>query len=411
MIKKILLLILLLLCVSCAKEEDTNDNGKEYIEPVRDLLLYDQVDEKLQERLKKANNDSYFQNYQFEMLFKEAYPDALTDINGNPFRFEEHENVWLEIVSVNCGHCREQLAYVNEMLAFEDVTFVQYFNVGTAEEIRELYASQDLEIPENLTVIAKDASMRSYVSGTLKAKMYPTLVAFRNGTVSFVNAGEIAAEDLPVIHEICFENTIRPEELVDKKGNDLLSLNHSVDDVKASLSTENLQSLKELDNDDKTEELTLSIIGSSCDYQKKNAHGSSAYINEVNDFAYYQDKKTVFIYTYLRDNSETDKVKFINELIGSDDGYSYVVVLMEGLESSSAALKNMNVSFHCPVVSSLASMPSDLLKIGLVNYPTAIFVDEGVFTGVYSNIQDAETFKKALRLFISEESLAYVDNN
>ena len=410
MIKKILLSILLILCVSCSSQE-TSPDKKEYIDPVKDVLLFDEVDQKLQDRLKAANNDAYYQNYQFQMLFKDIYEDTLTDINGNPFRFKEHEKVWLEIVSVNCGHCQDQLTYVKDLLAYEDVTFVQYFNVGHEEEVRELYASQDLEIPEDLTVITLDPAFRSYIANYLKVKLYPSLIGIMDREVSFINAGEIAMEDLPKIYDICFVDRIKKEELTDRKGRDLLSLNHSIDDVRASLNPENLESLRELDNDDHTEELTLSIIGSSIDYKEKNARGSSAYINEVNDFTYYQDKKTVFLYTYLRDNSETDKVEFINELIRSDENYQYVVVLMEGMESSSAALRNMKVSFTAPVVSSLAAIPGDLLKFGLINYPTAVFVDEGTFTGVYSNIADVESFKKALGLFLSDDCIAYKKNN
>ena len=85
--------------------------------------------------------------------------------------------------------------------------------------------------------------------------------------------------------------------------------------------------------------------------------------------------------------------------------------LVEGFESSSAALNNMSVKFRCPAVSMLASIPKDLFGFGLVNYPTAVFVDRGVFTGAYSNIESKEKFAEACELFISDGSIAYKRNN
>ncbi len=410
MLKK-LLFLLLFLCVSCTKPEETAHPAREYIEPMKDVLLFDEIDAKLQDRLQEANNDAYFQNYQFQMLFQEAYDGTLTDIDGEPFRFDEHEKIWLEIVSVSCSHCQNQLSYINEILDYEDVSFVQYFNVGTEEEIRELYAQQGIAIPKELTVIARDDDFRQYITDILHVKVYPTLIGFADDEVSFVNAGEMEMDRLPVVYDLCFENRLQRSELVTAKGEDLLSINRSMEDVEASLSEENRQRLSELDHDGKTRELTLSMIGREIDYKKYNANNNSIYIDEVKDFTRYQDKKTVFIYTYLRDNSETDKVEFINELIHNDENYDYVVILMEGLESSSAALRHMDVSFDAPVVSSLARVPSDLLRYGLVSYPTAIFADEGVFVGAYSQIESVEQFKKALQLFLSEESLAYPENN
>ena len=116
-------------------------------------------------------------------------------------------------------------------------------------------------------------------------------------------------------------------------------------------------------------------------------------------------------FTYLRDNSETEKVKQINELISSDEGIEYIVVLIEGLESSSAALKDMKIGFSCPVVSVLGYMPDDFFGFGLIAYPTAVFVDRGTFTGAYSDIESKEKMAEAISLFLSDECIAYRRNN
>ena len=96
----------------------------------------------------------------------------------------------------------------------------------------------------------------------------------------------------------------------------------------------------------------------------------------------------------------------INELIEKDE-YNYVVLLAEGMESSSQALRNMSVSFECPVVSLSSSVPNDFYSIVISQYPSALFIKNGVVAGVYSNITDKESFDKAKQLFLGEDSIVY----
>ena len=138
---------------------------------------------------------------------------------------------------------------------------------------------------------------------------------------------------------------------------------------------------------------------------------SDIYINEIDDFTVYEDDELVLIYTFLRDNSQVERVDFINGLIEDNPDLSFIVILIEGAESSSAALNNMKMKFKCPVVSTLGYIPSDFFKFGIAAYPTAIFVDKGTFTGAYSNIKDKETFKKATSIFLNEGCVAYKINN
>ena len=70
----------------------------------------------------------------------------------------------------------------------------------------------------------------------------------------------------------------------------------------------------------------------------------------------------------------------------------------------------MDIRFDCPVVSLSARVPDDLTRVGYISYPSAAFVDNGVFSGVYSNIQQ-DAFKNALEWFLSDRSIAYKKNN
>ena len=264
---------------------------------------------------------------------------------------------------------------------------------------------------DEIIVIARDEGFKNYINDTLKLKNYPTYLSCDKGIITFNTIGELNEESYPEFCDIGFVNLIKDSDLIDKDGNDLHTLNRSIEDVKSDLSKENQKKLEELDNDDYTEELTLKLMGKEPDLTTKSESSTDLYYSEVSDFKEYEEDKLVLIYTYLRDNSETDKVLFINDLMEVYEDLKFVVVLVEGFESSSAALRNMNIRFNCPVVSVLGNLPEDLFNFGLAAYPTALFVDKGTFTGAYSNVESKEKFDTAIELFLSENCIAYKRNN
>ncbi len=152
-------------------------------------------------------------------------------------------------------------------------------------------------------------------------------------------------------------------------------------------------------------------MGKKADLETTNTPQGDHFYSEVDDFSVYENEKLVLLYTYLRDNSETEKVEFINDLMKQESDEKYIVILVEGLESSSFALKNMSVRFNCPVVSVLGRMPEDFFNFGLANYPTAVFLDKGTFTGAYSNIESKEKYTEALGIFLGDQCIAYKSNN
>ena len=256
-----------------------------------------------------------------------------------------------------------------------------------------------------------DENFKDYLIDEVGIKMYPTLLTFKNNRLSFCAEGETSMISFRYICDIGFNNILKEEDFIDDKGENVLKINRSIDDVKNDLSSENQNKIKSLDNDNYTEELTYTLMSKQLDFDKISNRKSDVYINEIEDYSVYKDKQLVLLYTFLRDNSQTDKVEFINEIIDDNPNMNFIVVLIEGLESSSAALRNMKIRFKCPVVSTLGMMPDDFFRFGISSYPTAIFVNEGVFVGGYSNIESKEKFKEAISVFLSEDSVAYKKNN
>jgi thiol-disulfide isomerase/thioredoxin len=409
MTRKIISLFLILCLWGCQKQipEETVCE-EEYIDPLKDVFIFDELDDSLKEKIKKANCNNDYKNYQFEMLGKGLPDQVLTDIIGNEVDLKSKDRFYLEVVSVECSHCRKQLGVIADLVKDSDIPFIQYFNVGNKEEILDLYADQNIEIPEKLTVISEEESMKDYVKNELGLRQYPTLIAFDKGKAVFTVTGEIDEESFEAIEEISYKDPLDMDLIQEKR-----KLNRSVEDLIGDLSEENIAKLEALDHDDYSRELTYQLMGKKLDFNEISNRKSEVYINQIDDFSVYEDKKPVLIYTYLRDNSEAEKekVKFINELISGNDDVEFIVVLIEGMESSSAALKNMDIGFGCPVVSVLGRMPDDFFRFGLIAYPTAVFVDKGTFTGAYSDIESKEKLAEAIDLFLSDESIAYKRNN
>ena len=409
--KKILLVLLLFLTSCTKKEEEPVITKEEYIDPAKDIFIFDKIDGNLASRIKDANAGKDFKNYQFMMLYKDIYDGVLEDINGNKFRLSDYDQVILEIVSVECSHCRRQLGMLEAFMAENEVPFVQYFNVGTKDEIVELYEEEDMTIPDDIIIVAHDDGLNDYLKKTLQIKTYPTTITFKDDKVTFAAEGEIDLRAFRRILNIGFTELISEDDLKDENGVLYTELSRSIDEVRNDISDENLKKLKALDNDDYSEELTLKLMGKKLDFNTFSNPHSELYRNDIGDFSAYEDERLVLIYTYLKDSTETEKVRFINELMDENSDVRYIVVLIEGMDSSSAALNGMSQSFNCPVVSVLGYMPDDFFGFGIIAYPTAVFVDKGTFTGAYSNIESPEKFKTALELFLSDECIAYKRNN
>ena len=152
MMKKIVAVLLAVLLAACTGE-NAEPVKEEYIDPVKDVFIFAEADSGLQKRLKDANNGLDYKNYQFKMMFLDIYDKEITDIEGRTYDLRTFENVILQIVSVECEHCHRQIGMIDDLLNKTDALFIQYFNVGTASEIRSLYEELDRQIPEELCIV------------------------------------------------------------------------------------------------------------------------------------------------------------------------------------------------------------------------------------------------------------------
>lgn len=401
--------MMIFLLAGCSPKQEEIEEDIEYIDPVKDIFIFSALNENTQNRIRRANSNKDYSNYQFKMLFKDVYEGKVQDIEGNTIDLTESEKLILEVVSVDCAHCKKQNELINEFVEYFDGTFIQYFNVGTKEEIMEFYG--DMQIPEDLIIVERDEELKEYLLHELGIKKYPTTLGYYEGKLSFMNDGECDLIGFREFCDISFDKRLGEDDFLDENGDDLLNVNRTIDDVKNDLSKANQELIKELDNDDYTEELTYSLMSQKVDFTKISNRKSDVYINEIDDFSVYENDELVLLYTFLRDNSQVDRVDFINGLIEDNPDLKFIVVLIEGAESSSAALKNMPMKFRCPVVSVLGYIPEDFFRFAIAAYPTAVFVNKGVFTGGYSNILDKQTFKKASTIFLGEGCVAYKHNN
>lgn len=405
MLKKIATILSVLMLVSCTANKN-QEIQKDYIDPVMDIFIFDELNDDYKETIKKANSNKDYKNAQFKMLNKEVYSDDLVDIDGNIINLTNFDEFVLEVASVGCDHCSKLISEHLEYMLSKGVRIIQYFN-DDKEDIISFYDDIGMEVPKNLIVICKDDELYDYLHDYLVLEAYPTLISYKDSKVSFETSGDMDNGELDAYFDISFNNTINDNSEILS----VISTLRTKDDVKKSFSKENLDKLNSLDNDSNTVDYTLSVIGKKLNFDRISNSKSSVYINEIDSFDEYKDKNLALIYTNLGSEEDASKIKYINKLINSNDTVKYIVVLIEGLESSTNIYNNLDVKFAAPVVSVLGYIPDDFFTIGFRNYPSALFVEKGTFTGAYSNINSIENFNKAIDMFIGDNSIALKINN
>ena len=402
---RILLICLLTLLCSCSREEI---NKTEYIDPVKDLFVFGELDDDLADRIRSACSGAEFRNYQFTMLEEKIYPETVYDIHNEAVDLKGYDKVCFDIVSVKCSHCKKMLHQLAEVSFDSDTLFVQYFNVGDAKAIEELYEAEGLTMRDDIITLSHSEELEDYIRYDLKIENYPTLITFRDGKVTFSVIGEFAKEKWTEIVDIGFEHPIQREELCDAQGNFLPDLIRTAEDVKESLSEENQTKLEELG--EQSEDLTLKRMGKTVSFDVYRNTNSDIYYNEISDYSEYKNRDLILFYEDLNGRDVTESVSLINELIEADPETEHIVILNEGAASSSSVLKNSGLHYNCPVISMLASIPDDLIDYEISSYPTAVFIEKGTVTGVCAEL-DIERYQEAKQIFLGEGCIARIENN
>lgn len=413
MIKKVLIISLLVFLCACTNTSNIEENVEDlkYIDSINDVFIFDKIDKSLKDRISYANGNSEFDNYQFKMLNKKGYDKQLFDIYGNSINLKDIGTYLLDVVSVDCKHCRNMIKeHLNEMCS-SDIQLIQYFNIGTKSEIIDLYKELEIDIPNNIIIIEHYDDFDDYIRDYLKLEMYPSLICFYDNKVSFNEHGDIEESELLSLYDIGFVNRLSYVDEGDEKLEHLINSSRTKDDVLSSLSQNNIDKLKKLDSDELSLDYSLRIMGNELDFDNISNEKSTTFINEIDDYSYYLDKDVVIIYTSFSSENEVDKINFINNLISRNSEVEYIVTLIEGIDSSSGYYVKMNSEFNCKVTSVLGYTPDDFFKVGISKYPTAFFVKKGTFTGAHANINDLDKFEDAIDMFLGKECIALKTNN
>lgn len=417
MFKRFSIILLIVLLTACQNKEadvvvNKKEEIKEYLNPIKDKVLFDEItNPKTKTRIKVANGNKDYQNYQFKMFNKPSYNGELVDINGNVVNLMNIKTYVLEIVSVECSHCKKLITNHMGKMLDSSYPLIQYFNVGNKQDIYDFYSELGIKMPNNAIIVEHDDDMQDYIKNTIQISNYPTLVSYVNNSVTFDSYGELEDIELNEYYNISFKETLTKNELVNAKGEDILSLDWSLEDVEHSFSKENLEKIDGINNDEYTKELVFKLVGSKVNFDVISNDKNDIYVNEIDDYSYYKDKDLVIFYTFFKKDEDFERIKFINELIALHDEYEYIAVLIEGFDTSSKMYRSYDSKLNCKVVSNLGYMPDDFYKVGIANYPTAVFVEKGTFTGGYSNINSIDNYEKALDMFFGENSIALKSNN
>ncbi|MDO4940179.1 MAG: hypothetical protein Q4E33_00630 [Erysipelotrichaceae bacterium] len=412
-LNKLLTVLISLTLFGCSSNQEIIQEEIEYIEPMKEVFIFEEIDRDLQNKILYANNNLDYQNYQFKMLFSDIYDQDVEDIFGNVVNLNDYKYLVFDVISTECSHCKKIVSeYLDDYLnGYPDYQFVQYFDEGNKDDILKFYSDLGVSIPEKVIIIERSDELHDYIYNKVGMKAYPTLNFFLDGKLRYSTVGELDIQAYRKAIEVGFIDPIEQEDLLNNDGESLLELDRSIDDVKKSLSKENQDKIANLSEDKYTEELTYKLMGSKCDYDDL-LKGNAIYISEIDDYSYYKDKQVVLLYIFLESIEDEDRIDKVNELIASNDNYEYIVVFIESTSSSSTVYKKMNKKIEgAPIVSILGKMPADFYNYGMVAFPSAVFIDKSTFTGGYSKINDVESFNYALDLFLSDNSVAYVKNN
>lgn len=410
-LSKLLTLFLIINLVACSNTEVIEEI--EYIDPLREVFIVNELNEDIQNRINNANGEKTYQNYQFKMWYTSPYQKDLEDIDGKTINLTKYDKLIFEVVSIDCAHCKKITKnYLEEYInKYPDYKFVQYFDDGSKEEVINFYNNLNKEFINNVTIIAKDDNLHKYIYEEIGMKGYPSTCFYLNNELRFIAVGELDPVKYDNAIDLGFINPLSKEELVNKDNESILELDRTIEDVRNSFSKENIEKIETLSTDLYTAELTYKLVGNKCDFDDR-LKGNDLYFSEIKDYEKYKNEKVVLLYTLLEDESETNKIDFINELIKADESLEYIVVFIESYSSSSSVYKKMNKKIEgAPIVSILGQMPIDFYNYGIVAFPSAVFIDRSTFVGAYSKISDVESFKKAIDMFLSDNSIAYKKNN
>lgn len=392
-------LILLFLLSAC----QTNTNKKiNYVRPVNDVVLFDYLNDDTKKLLKQVNNNEAVANDVLKSLGVDLPFYVLEDINGDKIDLSnyEHKKVIIEIVSTYCDHCKEQ-AYKNNpyiINKYPDLTFITYFVNGNKETIDAFYTEIGIKnINNNEIIVIENKEFNDYLEKHLNLKATPTYYFFNEGKMTWSYIGTIKEDAFDKMYDFAFNETFDTTKLVSSEGKSIFDYSRDIDDVKNDLDKEKYQKLLALDNDGNTVYLTLNNIGKEFDFADQ-YDDESTYKSEIDFNQDFSKDKIVFI---LINDYNSDLIEMINAFYDQHEDLKILVINVSDKDNTKLASR-----LKPPLASIMNQIPKELDSGELGTYPSALFIQDSIITGIYSNIENLQELNKAKDLFMGEDSIA-----
>jgi len=421
--KKLLTLLTVLLFLTGCGSNSTKSASKEidtskYIDRAVLVNYVDFLNDETKAIVKAADTtENGISNKDLLRLGKPLCAIKVTDYNGKELNFVDLQNkkVILEVVAEWCGNCQSQAKNLTPKLLEtlpSDVVFIQYFNVGTVDQINEFYKKLEMPVPSNIIILPQNDELKNYLTNDLLLEYYPSFLFFNNGILTWSSWGDFTSDSYKKVEDIAFKNPLDLSKLVDNDGNTIFANGRSTADVMEDLSEESINKLKAIDPKGNNASLntTLKIIGTPIDYSKI----SKVDKNDtplIEDFSKYKDEDVIVLYTTIDPDYIESDYKLFNEIIAANPDQKFIVLLKQTDEGTKNNIKYNNEIVGAEVSMGEANVPDDLLDLQIDRVPVAVFVEKGVVTGAITAIENADMVKNNISVFFGDGSVALKSNN
>lgn len=397
---KKIILVLLLILFGCSNTETTNELT--YIEPVKEGNLFDFLNADTKALLKDVNNGQDAENTTLKNLGKDLHDYDLDTINGDVVKLSDYSNskLIIEVVSTYCSHCKEQALNNNPYIVsnHSDVTFITYFVNGDIDSVNAFYKEIGVEHnnPNELITI-KNEKLNDYMSQNYSFNATPTYYFFNKGKMTWCNVGTIDKEDFESLYEFAFNTKFDTKDLTTDDGTSIFDYIRSIDDVKNDIDEDKYNKLVSLDNDEKTTYLTLKHIGQTFDFNNQ-YNDESNFKSEIDFNIDYTKDQIAFI---MVSGYDPELIDIINSFYETNKDIKIFVINTSDKDNEKIADE-----LKAPLASIMNKIPKFLDSGELGNYPSVLFVQDSIITGIYSNFDTVDNLNSAKELFLGSDSIA-----
>ena len=397
---KKIILVLLLILFGCSNEQASNTVT--YIEPVKEGKLFDFLNADTKALLKDVNNGQDAENTTLKNLGKDLPDYDLDTINGDVVKLSEYKDskLVIEVVSTYCNHCKEQALNNNPYIVsnHSDVTFITYFVNGDIDSVNAFYKEIGVEHnnPNELITI-KNEKLNDYMSQNYSFNATPTYYFFNKGKMTWCNVGTIDKEDFESLYEFAFNTKFDTKDLTTDDGTSIFDYIRSIDDVKNDIDEDKYNKLVSLDNDEKTTYLTLKHIGQTFDFNNQ-YNDESNFRSEIDFNIDYTEDQIAFI---MMSGYDEELINTINSFYETNKDIKVFVINTSDKDNEKIADESKAL-----LASIMNKIPKFLDSGELGNYPSILFVQDSIITGIYSNFDTVDNLNSAKELFLGIDSIA-----